>query len=59
MSIYLAVNNGACEGWSLTEYETGIDALAAVQKGETHSNEWKILKELQITIKGEGDNERT
>ena len=48
--VFLAINYGSYEGWTLTEYLTGQDALNAVRGGESYGNEWKILKELQITV---------
>lgn len=51
---YLAVYHGSHEGWTLREHDTAIDALKAVTEGgETYGNEWKILKELEITVKDE------
>ena len=50
--IYLALDYGP-EGWALTKYDTASEALQAVKDGETYGNEWKILKELDITIEEE------
>ena len=52
--IYLAVNCGS-EGWALTPYDTGDEALQAAKDGETYGNEWKILRELDIAVNEEDE----
>lgn len=49
---YLAINYGS-EGWHLKPFETPHEALQAVKDGETHGQEWKILKELTVKVKEE------
>ncbi len=50
---YLAVDYGSYEGWKLVKYPTAEDALDAVKSGKeyTESGKWKILKEVEITVK--------
>jgi hypothetical protein len=48
--IFLAINYGCYEGWELKEYASAEEAIAAVKSGETHGIEWKILKELTISV---------
>ena len=46
---YLAVNYG-CEGWSLMEEESIEEIIEAIKSGETHGSEFKVFKELDITL---------
>lgn len=48
--IYLAINYGPFEGWSLIPHDSAKKALQEAKDGETHGNEWKILRELDIEI---------
>ena len=47
--IYLAINYGCYEGWKLEPYDTVFEAVDAVKSGQTFGNEWKIVRELEIT----------
>ncbi len=49
--VYLAINYGAYEGWRLEPYDSPADALKAAQDGDTHGNEWMVLRELDLEIK--------
>jgi len=52
--IYLVINHGAHEGWSLTPFDSASEALEAVKDGTViYGNEWKIMKELKIKIEEE------
>ena len=53
-NIFLAINYGAHEGWKLTPFNTAFEALDAVKSGETYGNEWKIVRELEITVNDDG-----
>lgn len=58
--ITLAINNGGYEGWSLKEYKNIKEVISAIKKGGTYGLEWKVFKELEITIKGrKKQNENT
>lgn len=48
--VFLAINLGCHEGWALEEFPTSKEALNAVKNGKTWGNEWKILKELVVTV---------
>lgn len=48
--IYLAINYGCYEGWKLEPHDTAFEALDAVKNGETYGQEWKILRDLEITV---------
>lgn len=50
--IYLAINYGP-EGWRFESYDTPNEALQAVKDGDTHGQEWKILKELDVKVEEE------
>ena len=52
--IYLAIDNGS-EGWSLEKYATAEAALEAVRKGNTYGYEWKILRELKVSVEAADD----
>jgi len=47
--IFLAINYGS-EGWHLQKCVSTGDAIQKVKNGQTFGNEWKILKELNLTI---------
>lgn len=49
MKFYLAVNYGY-EEWALKEYPSAQEAIKAAQSGENAGYEWKILKELPVTV---------
>ena len=50
MKYILWLNHGL-EGWSPNEFKTLDELLAALKRGETYGNEFKITKELQLEIK--------
>jgi hypothetical protein len=49
-AIYLAINNGSYEGWSLKVFPSSKDALKEVKMGGTYGSEWKILRELEVKV---------
>jgi len=49
--IYLAIDYGSYEGWSLQECKDVEDAIDKVKQGRTFGEPWKILKELHIVVK--------
>lgn len=46
---YLAINYGS-EGWQLNPCDSPELALKSVKEGGSFGNEWKILKELNVTV---------
>jgi len=53
--IFLCVDYGSPENWILEEFETIEKAIEHVKKGSYLGLEWKIVKELEITVKKEKD----
>ena len=58
-NIFLAINLGS-HGWQLEPCKTAFEALVAAKSGQAAGNEWKIVRELRITVDDdnkEGENE--
>jgi hypothetical protein len=47
-SVFLAVNNGAVEGWELIEADSLEAAIDLLKSGRSHGQEAKIVKAVDI-----------